>query len=368
MIAKKLKLTNFRNYEKEIFEFDEKINIIHGNNAQGKTNILEALYMFSLGRSSRASHDSDMIKFGESFAEIEMDFISKDKENNSKIRLFRGKRKKIENNDIPVKRNSELAGIFNVVYFGPEYLGLVKDGPKKRRRNTDIMISQLRCGYLSAISDLRKLTEQKSVILKNDRIDENLLSVLNERVIELSETVIRLRYEYIKKTENIAKIIQNDISGGEENIEMNYISCGMRIGNEEIENLGEILKKKCDLMSEKERKYRECIFGPHRDDIEFKINGNELKTFGSQGQQKTCVLVQKIAEVELFRSETGEYPVLLLDDIMSELDKKRQEYVLNKLENMQIFITCTEKERFEKLKKGRILHIEKGRLDECISI
>ncbi len=368
MIAQRLRLADFRNYEKEEFEFDSGINIIFGNNAQGKTNILEAVYMFALGKSNRAYHESDLIRFGADFAEAELDFLSKDRQNTAKIRLSKNKRKKIELNEIPVRKNSELVGMFNVVYFGPEYLGLVKEGPKKRRRNIDIMISQLSCSYLSAVSDLRRILEQKSSLLKNERIDETFLSVLNEKIISLSRIVIEMRYKYIKKIEEIAAAVQRDISGGGERLEMKYVSCGMRIGDDEAERLSDILPRRAELLLEKEKRYRECIFGPHRDDIEFIINGTELKAFGSQGQQKTCVLVQKIAEVELFRRETGEYPVLLLDDIMSELDRGRQEYVLNRIKKMQIFITCTEKERFERLEKGRLFHIEKGRLGECISI
>ena len=159
-----------------------------------------------------------------------------------------------------------------------------------------------------------------------------------------------------------------DISGGKENLEMNYISCGLNIDEKIIENLKDFLNERLEEMFKRELKYRESIFGPHRDDIDFKINGNDLKLFGSQGQQKTAVLVLKIAEVELFYNEMGEYPVLLLDDIMSELDSIRQDYVLSKLQKMQIFITCTDREKFVNAKNGRFIKIEKGSVLECTSI
>lgn len=368
MIVEKLKLINFRNYENQEIDFDKKINIIYGNNAQGKTNILEAIYMFSLGKSYRAYHDSDIIRFGESFLRAEMDFLSFGRENSAAISISGGKRKQILLNEIPVKKISEIVGKFNVVYFGPEYLSLIKDGPKKRRRNLDIMISQLRPGYIGALSDYRKLIEQKNSLLKSEKIDEVFLSIINEKVIELCAYIIKLRFEYIKKTEKIAKEIQLDISGGRENLEMNYISCGMRIGFDEEENIKNLLINKSKSAFEREKWQREASFGVHRDDVEFKINQKEIKAFGSQGQQKTAVLVQKIAEVELFKSEMGEYPVLLLDDIMSELDFKRQDYIINKIDNMQIFITCTDREKFETLEKGKFIEIEKGRVKSCTCI
>lgn len=368
MIVRSLELGNFRNYESEKIDFDEKINIIYGNNAQGKTNILEAVYLFSLGKSNRAYHDSDMIMFDKESSKINMNFISGERENSGEICLYKNKRKRIFINEIPVKKNSELVGKFNVVYFGPEYLSLIKDGPKKRRKNIDILISQLKASYLAAISDYKKIIEQKSNLLKNERPDTLFLSVLNEKILDLACRIIKYRYEYIVKIEEISKKIQNDISGGKENLEIKYVSCSMKIDDDVILNLKEKLEKRMKAVYDKEIRNRECIFGPHRDDIEFKINGADLKTFGSQGQQKTGILVQKIAEVELFKKETGEYPILLLDDIMSELDNIRQDFVLNKIENMQIFITCTDKERFKNLQKGKFIEIEKGRVIGCTCI
>jgi len=201
MIVKDISFKNFRNYESEKIEFNEKVNIIHGNNAQGKTNILEGIYLFSLGKSNKASKDVEMIRFGENTAEVNMNFISRENEILGEIVLDKTKRKKIIINDIPVKKNSELVGKLNVVFFGPEYLSLIREGPKKRRKNIDIMISQLKVGYLNAISEYKKLIDQKSRLLKEDRVDELLLSVLNEKLFEFSAYIIRLRYEYIKKIE-----------------------------------------------------------------------------------------------------------------------------------------------------------------------
>lgn len=368
MVVKDIYFKNFRNYESEKFEFHDKLNIIYGNNAQGKTNILEGIYMFSLGKSNRASKDYEMIKFGEDFAEVSMSFISKGNNTYGEIKLEKAKKKKILINEITVSKNSELVGRFNVVFFGPEYLSLIREGPKKRRKNIDVMISQLRPGYVAALSDFKRLIEQKNNLLKEDRIDKVLLDVLNEKILDLSAYIIKIRYEYIKKIEKIAQNIQLDISEDKEKLEMKYISCNLNIDEKIVKDIKKILKEKSKDIFERELIYRESILGPHRDDIEFKINEKDLKRFGSQGQQKTAVLVQKIAEVELFYEEIGEYPVLLLDDIMSELDSIRQDYVINKLQNMQIFITCTDREKFINMESGKFFKIEKGSIKECTCI
>ncbi|MBR5155205.1 MAG: DNA replication/repair protein RecF [Clostridia bacterium] len=368
MIVKNISLNNFRNYSSEKIEFDEKLNIIYGNNAQGKTNILEAIYLFSLGKSNRALKDGDLIRFGEDYAKVDIDFISKKRECKGSLIIENSKRKKIFINDIAVRRNSELVGKLNVVFFGPEYLSLIREGPKMRRKNLDVLICQLNPTYLSSVSEYKRLNEQKSKLLKNDRIDWILFDVLNEKILELSIYISKVRFEYIKKIERIAQKIQLEVSENREKLSMNYISCGLKISEKEIENLSDLYSKRMLELKERELKYRECVFGPHRDDIEFFINGADLKYFGSQGQQKTAVLVQKIAEVELFLEEIGEYPILLLDDIMSELDTIRQDFVLNKINKGQIFITCTDSEKFKNIKSGKFLRIDKGEMTECISI
>ncbi|MBR2452758.1 MAG: DNA replication/repair protein RecF, partial [Clostridia bacterium] len=271
MIVKKIKLQNFRNYKNQEIDFSENINIIYGNNAQGKTNILEGIYLFSLGKSNRAQKDDEMINFQENEGSLELDFLSKERDLKGKIDLKRKKRKKIFLNEIPVKRNSDLVGSLNVVFFGPEYLSLVREGPKNRRKNLDILISQLKVKYMNSLSDYKKLIEQKSIILKDDKKDEIFLSVLNEKILALSVYIIKTRFFYIKKIEEISKKIQLEISEGKENLELEYISCGMNIDENKIKNLEEILKKKAEELFPREEKYRECIFGPHRDDIDFKI-------------------------------------------------------------------------------------------------
>lgn len=362
MIVKELNLKNFRNYEKETFKFDDKVNIIYGNNAQGKTNILEGIYIFSLGKSNRASKDTEIINFGKDEAQAEIKFSDSIRENTAKINISKTKRKSIFVNDIAVKKNSELVGKFSGVYFGPEYLDLIKGGPKKRRKNIDIIISQLKVSYFSALSEIKNILEQKSAVLKSEKQDKLIISVLNEKLVLNSLIICKLRFEYLRRIEEKAKILQREISSEKEIFNIRYISPLGILERFDEDRFLEGMNQKLESSYQKELFLRECIVGPHRDDIEFRINGLEVKNFGSQGQQKTAVLVQKIAEVELFKEEKGEYPVLLLDDIMSELDIKRREFVTDKIKNMQIFITCTEKEKFDTFRRGKFFEIENGKV------
>lgn len=362
MIVKSIKLKNFRNYENQSLEFDEKLNIIHGFNAQGKTNILEGIYFFSTGKSGRTNKEAETIKFGEENASIEIVFQDKNRENRAEIEIFQNKRKNIYLNEVLLKKVSELVGKFNAVYFGPEYLDLVKGGPSKRRKNIDIIISQLKPSYFSALSEYKKTIEQKNASLKNNNPDRIIIEILNEKIVNLSEIIARYRFEYIKKIEKNAKLLQKQISDEKEDLEIEYISPVGVLKKFETERFKEELKKKIDKNFEREIILREAITGVHRDDIEYKINSLEVKSFASQGQQKTVVLAEKIAEAQLFYEEKGEYPVLLLDDIMSELDERRQAFVMEKLKDMQIFITCTGGEILKNLGEGKKFEIEKGRL------
>ena len=222
MIVKELNLKNFRNYENENFIFDDNVNIIYGNNAQGKTNILEGIHMFSLGKSNRAQKDTEIINFDSTEAHLNIIFESKKRENTADIRISKNKKKSILINDIPVRKNSELVGKFNSVYFGPEYLDLIKGGPKIRRRNIDILLSQIKVSYIAVLSELRKAIEQKNYILKCEKCDKVLLSVINEKILQNSLRICSLRFEYLKKIEEKAKEMQKEISSQKENFEIKY--------------------------------------------------------------------------------------------------------------------------------------------------
>lgn len=342
MQVNKIELINFRNYEEKIMEFKSGVNIIKGPNAIGKTNILEGISIFSLGRSNRAVRDSDAIRHGADRARLIMEFTARGRVNTAEIEIFRNKRKIIKVNDITIKKSSLLLGKFNAVYFGPEYLSLVKDGPSVRRKNTDIVISQLRPLYFEEISKYKKITENKNAMLKSGNINVDVLLILNEELAQSAAKITVLRREYIKKIEDIAAGIQNGISDGKENLSIKYVSSIGNIENYSEEEIKESYISELIRIRNREIERRECLIGTHRDDIEYLINGYSAKKYGSQGQQKTCVLVQKIAEVNLIKNEIGEYPTLLLDDIMSELDGARQKYVMENIRDMQIIITSAD--------------------------
>ena len=360
MQAKKLEVKDFRNYTQETLEFENGVNILYGDNAQGKTNLLEAVYLFSMGKSNRARKDAELIRHGQERAELTLTFSDKERESKAEIVLFANRRKTIAVNEIPVRKNSELVGRFRVVYFGPEYLGLVKEGPKGRRKNLDILISQLRPRYFAALSDVKKIIESKNALLKMERPNQQMLEILNEKLASLSAEVIACRAEYLERIAAHAGSVQKEISSGLEDLTMKYQSC---IGEAEGLSQQEIKAKLDKRLSEvfrREQELREATVGPHREDIGYYINGQEAKAFASQGQQKTIVLVQKLAEVSLMQEETGELPVLLLDDIMSELDKKRQGFILNHIGNMQILITCTDVDGFQFGTNPRLFSIRNG--------
>lgn len=342
MKAKHLELTNFRNYENQQLDFADGVNIIYGDNAQGKTNILEAVYFFAMGKSNRARRDFELIRHGCDSARVLLEFSDSQRNNTAEAEIFQDKRKRITLNDIPVRRNSELVRRFNVVYFGPEYLGLVKDGPRIRRQNIDVLISQIKPGYVSLLGELRKIVDSKNALLRMEHPNITMLDIMDEKLAEISTGIILCRSLYISRIAQLAAEIQKEISGGGERLEVKYSCCIGDVCGFGAEDIGRAVRKRIAEARNREMRICETVIGPHREDIEFLINGAEAKLYASQGQQKTVVMAEKLAEVELIKAEVGEIPVLLLDDIMSELDRKRREYILSKSGNMQILITCTD--------------------------
>ncbi len=362
MKAKKLELRNFRNYAEETLTFADGINILHGDNAQGKTNILEAVYLFSMGKANRARRDMELIRHGEDAASLSLDFFDGERDNRTEINLFKNRPKTVTVNEVPIRKNSELMGRFRVVYFGPEYLGLVKEGPKARRRNLDILISQLRPRYFASLSDAKKLTESKNALLKMEKPNLAMLDVLNEKLSAKAAEIISYRAEYIAKITEFATALQKEISGGAEDLEIRYDCCIHDYQGLVVPALQEKVYQKLEESRKRELDCRESVVGPHREDITYLINGQEAKLFASSGQQKTIVLVQKLSEVALMEKETGDLPVLLLDDIMSELDKKRQSFILNHIRDMQILITCTDVDGFDLTKDAQLFRVENGKV------
>ena len=341
MWIKNIKIKNFRNYNQEEINLEKNINIFYGKNAQGKTNIIEAIFLCSLGKSFRAKKDIEMIKLNEQNAIIEIEYEKSDRDGKIKIEL--GNKKNIYLNGIKIKKLSELLGNLNIVIFTPDDINILKGGPQNRRRFLDIMISQLRPNYMHILNLYLKTIEQRNKYLrqiKEEHKDENLLEIWDEKLAEYAVKIYEYRKEFIEKIIKKINIIHKNITNGEEQIELEYIT--------ECDN------KEKYLQLLKERRKLDIIKGfttkgIHRDDFVIYINKKEIKIFGSQGQNRTAMLSLKLAELQVIYDEIGEYPILLLDDFMSELDKTRRKNFLENIEGTQVIITGTEKLDIENL-------------------
>ena len=334
MFIKNIKVENFRNYENEVIEFNKNINIIYGNNAQGKTNILEAIFFSALGKSFRTSKEKQVIMKEKNFFKIHTEFQKKDREGT--VDLFLGDDKTISVNGVKLNKFSELLGNINIVIFSPEDINLLKDESAVRRKFLDMMISQLRKNYIYNLNNYKKNLEQKNNYLKQRNISDDMLDVYDEKLAEYSENVYQYRNEFIEKIKEKIKEIHSNITDEE-------ISIVYKTDCQTKEKCLEKLKK-----NREKDKYRGfSSVGCHRDDFKILINGDEVDIYGSQGQNRTAILSLKMAELEVINDEIGEYPILLLDDFMSELDQERITNFLKSINNIQVIITCTEKIELE---------------------
>ena len=350
MYIEKIELNNFRNYKKQEIFLDKGINIFFGDNAQGKTNIIEAIFICSLGKSFRAKKEKELIRFEEKKSSIKVNYQKKDRKGEILYKIE--DKKQIFINQVSIKKMSDILGNINIVMFSPEDINLLKDGPSNRRKFINMLISQIRPNYIYQYNLYLKVLEQKNNYLKKIKeekinIDHNLLDIYDERLSELSQKLYQYRNEFIEKIKGKINNIHQKITEEKEEIKIKYIS--------DCENKEIFLKKL------KENREHDIINGYsskgiQRDDIYFFINGKKVDVYGSQGQQRTLILSLKIAELEIIKDEIGEYPVLLLDDFMSELDEKRKNNFLKSMKDMQIIITCTDLIEIEnvKMKKYKV--------------
>ena len=351
MRIKSLKIENFRNIKDiQIFPSDE-MNVIYGENAQGKTNIIEAIWLFTGAKSFRGAKDEELKRFSCEKARLKIEFEAEKIEKSAQIEI---NEKRIAClNEKPLKSVSHLAGKFNAIIFSPTDLRLLSDGPKVRRKFLDMAICQLYPTYIEILRGYTKAVTQRNKILKDFKNNSSVLPLLDvfEKEIALSgEKIIKYRLRYIEILKEFIPEIYKGISNGQENLEIEYIS------SNKSENLLTDLKnsRKEDMFT-----YKTSV-GPHRDDLEFKINGISAKNFGSQGQKRSVALSLKLAEAEILKKTTGEYPICLLDDIMSELDPKRQNFILNHIKEMQTFLSCCDPETLKNLKEGKRFQIKSG--------
>lgn len=359
MYIKNIELKNFRNYEYLFLSFDEKINFIIGNNAQGKTNLIESIFISSMGKSFRTSKDNEMISFDKDFCKIKTVAQKEFSDTEVEIILKKDSGKFIKVDGINAARTSDLLDNIYIVIFSPEDLKIVKDEPEKRRKFIDRELSIIKPLYYDALSNYKKVLIQRNIYLKQKNIDFSVLDIWNIQLAGFGSKIIKMRQDFIDKIDLISNKIHSSITNGKENLVLKYEP---NIENED--NLEEKILEALKKSEENDLRLRTTTVGPHRDDIQFFIEGINVRSFGSQGQQRTAALSLKLAELELIREETGENAILLLDDVMSELDSVRQEFLIKSLSDIQLFITSTEITDNLKgtVEKGKIFVVESGNI------
>ena len=364
MIVKALELERFRNYVRFQTEFHPRVNLIYGENAQGKTNLLEAIAYLSSARSHRARYDREMIRLDGEDALIRGAVESRGREFLLEARLARGRRRQLSSNGVRLKTAGELSGILNTVLFCPEDLLLIREGAAARRRFLDCAICQLRPRYAQALAEYNRLYEHKTRILRDWPENPSLLETLEDFNVRMAQTgalVIRYRAYFVRRLQEAAPAVHRDFSGGREELSLTYQTVSsVSDPTAAPQKILEQLRDHQERHRQAELDSRQCLSGPHKDDLLVELDGRSAKTYGSQGQTRTAALSLKLAQRDIFFQETGEYPVLLLDDVLSELDARRQAFVLNHIQGGQIFITCCEEEKLEGLEGGAAFHIHGG--------
>lgn len=340
MFIEKIKIENFRNYhEQEVF-FHEKVNVIVGNNAQGKTNLLESIYVSSLGRSFRTAKDKEMIRFEQPYTRIMATYDSNQQEKKVDIGFNREGKKEIKVDNIKVEKMVEMLNHFYVVVFSPEDLKIVKEEPEKRRNFIDRELCKMRISYLNNLTQYKKILMQRNAYLKNEKKDRQELQIWDDALSQYGAKVILQRKKFIEEINEISKEIHDKITQGKEQLKIQYQPS---IEPEEnLEELIEKMKKKLGRSYQRDVYTGSTGYGPHKDDLNILINGIQARQYGSQGQQRTAALSMKLAEITLIEKEKGEKPILLLDDVLSELDGDRQKYLIQALSESQLFITAAE--------------------------
>lgn len=339
MKIKSLDLQNFRNYDLLNIEFDKDTNIIYGDNAQGKTNILEAIYVSSTTKSHRGSKDREMISFNQDESHIKAIVDKNGTPYRVDMHIKKNKSKGIAINGIPLKKASELFGMINVVIFSPEDLNIVKEGPAARRRFIDLELSQIDKIYLSDISNYNRVLMQRNKLLRDLSFNSGAFDTLDVWDMQLEKfgtDIIKRRRKFVEDLNGIVEKIHSNLSGGKEKLVIEYEP---NVNDSEFE-------KQLEISRDRDLKTKMTNIGPHKDDICFKINGNDVRKYGSQGQQRTVALSLKMAEIELVKQIIHDNPILLLDDVLSELDGNRQNYLLNNINDIQTIVTCTGLDEF----------------------
>ena len=357
MKIESLKLKNFRNYELLSLEFDKATNIFYGDNAHGKTNILEAVYLSGTTKSHRGSKDKDLIRFEQNESHIETVVEKNGINYQIDMHLKKNSPKGIAINKMPIRKASELFGIVNIVFFSPEDLNIIKNGPGERRRFVDLELSQLDKVYLSNLANYNRIVNQRNHLLKEAAYNSDVLKTLDiwdMQLVHYGNLIIQRRKEFVEQMNEIISGIHNKLTGGKESIRILY----------EPSNSYLTLEQALNKNKEKDLRIRSTSVGPHRDDIAFMIGDIDIRKYGSQGQQRTAALSLKLSEIELVKQSIHDTPVLLLDDVLSELDKHRQNYLLDSIHDIQTLITCTGMDEFvnHRFSINKVFHVQSGQV------
>ena len=364
----RVKLENFRNYAAQEVSFDPICNVICGENAQGKTNLLEAMICLSTGKSHRTRTDREMIRFEQEGFRLEGSIHTRDRDFTSKIDVGFGKKKRVTVNGVPARAASDLSAVLNTVFFCPEDLQLIREGAASRRRFIDNSLCQLRPRYAAALAEYQRLHEHKTRILRDCADRPDLIATLpdfNLRMAETGAILIHYRSRFVKLLSQHAAQAHSECSGGREQLSIQY-----KTVKTVTDPLGDHKLLVLQLLEhQREHHYaeissRQCLSGPHKDDMEVLLDGLSARSYASQGQTRTAALALKLAAREIHKEIIGEYPLLLLDDVLSELDPRRQEYVLNRIGSGQVFITCCEEDRLHSLLSGRVYRVQGGIVDQ----
>ena len=355
MILTSLSLSHFRNIPECHLDFSPGVHVFYGDNAQGKTNLLESIYMAATTKSHRSSRDRDIIRFGEEDAHIKLIVRKNDISHRIDMHIKKNKNKGVAVDGLAIRKVAELFGMLNIIFFSPEDLSIIKNGPVERRKFMDMELCQISRLYYSNLAGYNKVLNQRNNLLRQIYYNKSLLDTLDvwdEQIISYGVKVIKERENFINMLSEIVKDIHRELTNGKETLEIQY---NKSVNEESYRN---ILLEKRDI----DCKYESTQYGPHRDDISFFINGMDVRMYGSQGQQRTAALSLKLAEIELVKKIINDNPVLLLDDVMSELDTSRRNALLKSIKDVQTIITCTGYDDFikERINIDRIYYIEAG--------
>ncbi len=366
MKVNRIGFKNFRNLKDgEIFPC-EGVNVIYGDNAQGKTNILEALWLFCGGHSFRTAKDSEVIRWDSDFARLEMNFFGQGRDQRARLQ-FQSSKKSVSINGVEKTSTSALIEKFCAVVFSPEHLNLIKRGPAERRRFVDSAICREKLQNAVILSKYNRMLTQRNTLLKDIVRKphlEDTLDIWDAQLVRYGALLIKKRLDYMKELSERAAKYHVGISKGKEELKIRYLSTEETEPEDSLELIQKKFAAKCAQNRKNDIHLGVTLSGPHRDDIEILINGKNAKAFASQGQQRSAVLSLKLAEASVLRERMGEEPVILLDDVLSELDNSRQDFLLNELKDCQVFITCCEEQNKEQLRQGKIFYVERGSVVE----